>query len=215
MTAMSDAAVRKRADQQRWANPGSAHDKIVRWSKIMLPAGVGALIAILAFAPLQKEGDVSFILDKKKVENVNERMRVETARYVGADNKGQQFEIIARQALQRSSEIPVVDIQGMFARLALANGPLMIAANQGRYDLDTQQMAVSGPVRVVGPDGYRLETRDVLVDLKQRQLASSGPVSGQMRLGQFQAGRLRADLGERKVMLDGGTRLKIVQGAVR
>jgi lipopolysaccharide export system protein LptC len=103
----------------------------------------------------------------------------------------------------------------MFARLALANGPLMIAANQGRYDLDTQQMAVSGPVRVVGPDGYRLETRDVLVDLKQRQLASSGPVAGQMRLGQFQAGRLRADLGERKVMLDGGTRLKIVQGAVR
>jgi lipopolysaccharide export system protein LptC len=212
---MSDAAVRRRADQQRWANPGSAHDKIVRWSKILLPAGVGALIAVLAFAPLQKEGDVSFILDKKKVENVSERMRVETARYVGADNKGQQFEIIAHQALQRSSEIPVVDIRGMFARLALANGPLMIAANQGRYDLDTQQMAVSGPVRVVGPDGYRLETRDVLVDLKQRQLASSGPVAGQMRLGQFQAGRLRADLGERKVMLDGGTRLKIVQGAVR
>jgi lipopolysaccharide export system protein LptC len=212
---MSDAAVRKRVDQQRWANPGSAHDRIVRWAKILLPAGVGALIAILAFAPLQKEGDVSFILDKKKVENVNERMRVETARYVGADNKGQRFEIIASQALQRSSEIPVVDIRGMFARLALANGPLMIAANQGRYDLDTQQMAVNGPVRVVGPDGYRLETRDVLVDLKQRQLASSGPVAGQMRLGQFQAGRLRADLGERKVVLDGGTRLKIVQGAVR
>ena len=212
---MSDAAVRNRAVKQRWANPGSAHDKIVRWSKILLPAGVGALIAILAFAPLQQEGDVSFILDKKKVENVPERMRLETARYVGADNKGQQFEITARQALQRSSEIPVVDIEGMFARLALAGGPLTILANQGRYDLDTQQMAVTGPVRVVGPDGYRLETRDVLVDLKQRQLASSGPVAGQMRLGQFQAGRLRADLGERKVVLDGGTRLKIVQGAVR
>ena len=63
---------------------------------------------------------------------------------------------------------------------------------------------VSGPVRVVGPDGYRLETPDVLVDLKQRQLASPGPVAGPMRLGRFQAGRLRADLGERKVMLDGG-----------
>jgi lipopolysaccharide export system protein LptC len=36
-----------------------------------------------------------------------------------------------------------------------------------------------------------------------------------MRLGQFQAGQLRADLGERKVVLDGGARLKIVQGAVR
>jgi lipopolysaccharide export system protein LptC len=212
---MSEAAARERADKQRWAIPGSAHDAIVRWSKIVLPSAVGILIAVLAFAPLQKRGDVSFILDKKKVESAPERMRVETARYVGADNKGQKFEITANRAIQRSSEVPIVDIEGMYAQLGLANGPLMIAANRGRYDLDTQQMAVSGPVRVVGPDGYRLETRDVMVDLKQRQLASSGPVSGQMRLGQFQAGRLRADLGERKVNLDGGTRLKIVQGAVR
>ena len=193
----------------------SAHDAIVRWSKIVLPSAVGVLIAVLAFAPLQKHGDVSFILDKKKVDSAPERMRVESARYSGADNKGQKFEINANRAIQRSSDVPVVDIEGMFARLFLANGPLMMAANQGRYDLDTQQMAVSGPVRVVGPDGYRLDTRDVMVDLKQRQLASSGPVSGQMRLGRFQAGQLRADLGERKVMLEGGVRLKIVQGAVR
>jgi lipopolysaccharide export system protein LptC len=70
-------------------------------------------------------------------------------------------------------------------------------------------------VRVVGGDGYRLATRDVGVDLKNRQLASAGPVSGSMRLGQFQAGQLKADLGERTVVLDGGARLKIVQGAVR
>jgi len=212
---MSELANKERAEKQRWAVPGSAHDAIVRWSKVALPSAVGVLVAVLAFAPLQKHGDVSFILDKKKVESAPERMRVETARYVGADNKGQKFEVTANRAIQRSSDVPIVDIEGMFARLALANGPLMIAANQGRYDLDTQRMAVSGPVRVVGPDGYRLETRDVLVDLKQRQLASAGPVSGQMRLGQFQAGQLRADLGERKVMLNGGARLKIVQGAVR
>jgi lipopolysaccharide export system protein LptC len=212
---MSEAATRERAVKQRWAVPGSTHDKIVRWSKIALPSAVGALIAILALAPLDKHGDVSFILDKKKVENAPERMRVETARYSGADNKGQKFEITAQRAIQRTSEVPVVDIEGMFAQLALANGPLMIAANQGRYDLDTQKVAVSGPVRVLGPDGYRLETRDVMVDLKQRQLSSSGPVAGRMRLGQFQAGRLHADLGEHKVVLDGGARLKIVQGAVR
>ncbi len=212
---MSEAAIRERTVKQRWAIPGSAHDRIVRWTKIILPSAVGALIAILALAPLDKQGDVSFILDKKKVENAPERMRVETARYVGADNKGQKFSITARRAIQRTSEVPIVDIEGMFAQLALANGPLMIAANQGRYDLDTQKVAVNGPVRVLGPDGYRLETRDVLVDMKARQLASAGPVAGRMRLGTFQAGRLRADLGERKVVLDGGARLKIVQGAVR
>jgi lipopolysaccharide export system protein LptC len=212
---MSEAAIRERVVKQRWAVPGSAHDRIVRWSKILLPSAVGVLIAVLMLAPLDKHGDVSFILDKKKVENAPERMRVETARYVGADDKGQKFQITANRAIQHSSEVPVVDIEGMFAQLALANGPLMILANQGRYDLDSQKVDVNGPVRVVGPDGYRLETRDVRVDLKSRQLASQGPVAGQMRLGQFQAGKLQADLGSRTVVLGGGARLKIVQGAVR
>jgi len=212
---MAEATIRDRAGKQRWAVPGSAHDRLVRWTKILLPSAVGVLIAVLALAPLDRKGDVSFILDKKKVQNAQERMRVESARYIGADNKGQKFEITANRAIQRSSDVPVVDIQGMFARLALEQGPLMIAANTGRYDLDQQKMDVNGPVRLVGPDGYRLETRDVTVDLKQRQMQSAGPVSGQMRLGQFQAGHLQADLDERKVVLNGGTRLKIVQGAVR
>ena len=212
---MSEAATREREFRQHWAVPGSRHDLLVRFAKVALPSAVGVLIAFLALAPLDKEGDVSFILDKKKVDNAPERMRVESARYVGQDNRGQKFEISANSALQQSSDVPIVDIQGMLARLGLAQGPLMIGANQGRYNLDTQKIAITGPVRVLGPDGYRLETRDVTVDLKQRQLASAGPVSGEMRLGRFTAGRLRADLGERKVVLDGGARLKIVQGAVR
>jgi lipopolysaccharide export system protein LptC len=212
---MPDAAGRDRETQQRWAVPGSAHDRLVRWSKVALPSAVGVLIAVLMLAPLDKKGDVSFILDKKKVENAPERMRVEAARYTGTDDKGQIFVMTANRAIQRSSEVPLVDINGMFARLSLDKGPLLIAANQGRYNIDTQRVAIDGPVKVAGPDGYRLATRDVTVDLKGRNLASGGPVAGQMRLGSFQAGQLKADLGERTVVLDGGARLKIVQGAVR
>ena len=212
---MADQAATGRVVKQRWAEPGSAYDRLVRWSKIVLPSAVGVLIAVLTLAPLNRNGDVSFILDKKKVANAPERMRVESARYVGTDDKGQQFVIGANQAIQRSSNVPIVDITGMFARLALAQGPLMIAANQGQYDLDSQKVVIDGPVRVAGPDGYRLGTSDVTVDMKTRQLASAGPVSGQMRLGQFQAGQLRADLGSRTIVLDNGARLKIVQGAVR
>src|SRR4051794_18144631 len=212
---MSEAATRGRAVKQRWAVPGSLHDRLVRWTKIVLPSAVGVLIAVLAVAPLEKKGDVSFILDKKKVQNAQERMRVESARYDGSDNKGQKFEIAANNAIQRSSDVPIVDIQGMFARLAMEQGPLLIGANNARYNLDTQKVAIDGPVRVSGADGYRLATRDVLVDLKQRKLASSGPVTGAMRLGRFRAGQQRADLGTRTGVRDGGARLKIVQGAVR
>ena len=212
---MSDAAAQERAFKQDWAVPGSRHDRLIRLAKIGLPSAVGVLIAFLALAPLDREGDVSFILDKNKVDNAPERMRVEEARYVGEDDKGQPFLIIAQRALQQTSDEPTVDIWGMMARLGLAQGPLSITANKARYDLDAQRVLVQGPVRVSGPDGYQLATSNVLVDLKKRNLESRGSVSGRMELGEFQAGRLQANLGERTVVLDQGARLKIVQGAVR
>jgi lipopolysaccharide export system protein LptC len=212
---MSEAAILKRDVKHRWAEPGSRHDQLVRLAKIGLPIIVAAFLLVLAIAPFDERGDVSFILDKKEVDRAAERMRIESARYTGEDNRGNKFEITARRAIQQSSDQPIVNIEGMMARLALMQGPLVIAANRGRYDLDTQLVDVLGPVRVVGPDGYRLETRDVEVDLKQRTMQSRGPVAGAMELGQFRANQLSADLGERKVVLNGGARLKIVQGAVR
>jgi len=212
---MAGGATQQRVANQRWAQPGSAHDRLVKWTKIVLPSAAGVLLVILALAPLDKKGDVSFILDKKKVQSAPERMRVEEARYNGTDDKGQQFTMTAGHAVQRSSDTPLVDINAMFARLNLEQGPLLIAADQGRYNLDTQQVAVVGPINDRGADGWQLQTRDVTVDLKKRQLASEGPAEGQMRLGQFRANQIRADLGTHTVVLDGGARLKIVQGAVR
>lgn len=212
---MSEAAIRQHGVKRHWAEPGSRHDQLVRYAKVGLPVIAVLFLLILFIAPFDTRDDVSFILDKKEVDKAVERMRIETARYSGEDNKGNKFEITARRAIQQRSDEPIVNIEGMMARLGLAQGPVAIAANQGRYDLDTHMVDVVGPVRVVGPDGYRLETRDVRVDLKERTVRSNGPASGAMRLGQFQAGQLSADLGERKIVLSEGARLKIVQGAVR
>src|SRR5207302_5379332 len=111
---MASDAHRRRAVDQRWAQPGSAHDRLIKWTKIVLPSAAGVLLVILALAPLDKKGDVSFILDKKKVQSAPERMRVEEARYTGTDDKGQQFTMTADRAVQRSSDTPLVDINGMF-----------------------------------------------------------------------------------------------------
>jgi len=241
---MSEAAVRNREVKRLWAEPGSKHDALIKAAKIGLPSAVGVLAAFLLTAPLTKNTEVSFILDKNEVETAPERMRVESARYQGRDDKGQPFEVSATQAIQQSSDEPIVNIRGMLARLGLAKGPAEIRAGQGRYNIDRQQVAVVGPVRVSGPEGEQLLTRDVDIDLKSRMVASRGPAVARMPVGQFQAGRIRADLGEktvaasggvsgrvelgtfqaptaradldtRTVVLDGGVRLKIEQGAVR
>jgi len=212
---MSEAADRKHEMLRHWAEPGSRHDTVIRAVKYGLPVLIVGLVIMLAIAPFERRGDVSFILDKNEVEQARERMRVEQARYTGEDNKGQRFLIVADRAVQQSSNVPVVTIEGMRARLNLARGPLSIAALKGRYDLEQEMVAVDGPIQVAGPDGYRLATRDVTVNLDSRTMQSKGAVSGEMPLGRFQAGSLSADLDERTVRLNGGVRLKIVQGAVR
>jgi lipopolysaccharide export system protein LptC len=241
---MSEAAQLQRTRNQHWAEPGSRHDRLVRTLKIALPALVGVIGAVFLTLPLTKQAEVSFILDKKDVATAPERMRIEAARYTGTDDKGQPFELIADRAIQQSSDVPVVDVAGMRARLGLAQGPATVQALRGRYDLDRQEVTVSGPVRVSGPEGEQLLTRDVMVDLRERQVRSTGPisgrmpvgsfsaqslsadlgtrqvalnggVSGQVELGSFQAKRMRADLQNRVVVLDGGVRLKIQPGAIR
>ena len=212
---MSEAAIRSRTVKRDWAEPGGRHDRVVKLAKFALPMVVLGLVAVLVISPFDERDDVSFILDKKGVDKATERMRIEQARYAGEDDKGNKFVITANRAVQQRSDVPVVAIQGMKAELGLAQGPLAIVASRGNYDLDTQMVEVNGPVQVTGADGYRLATSNVRVAMKQRTLASQGRVSGSMPLGDFEAGRMRANLGTRTVVLDGGVRLKIVQGAVR
>ena len=211
---MSEASV-PGARSNRWARPGGFHDYLVGFLKFVLPALVGVLLAYLALAPLSKGPEVSFLLDKNKVETAQEHMRTQDARYRGQDKFGRPFLVSAQTAVQRRASDPVVNIDGMAAQIGLDSGPARIEGERARYDMSQQQVDVAGPIRVTAADGYRLDTRDVTVDLNERTLQSRGAVDGRMPLGRFTAGRFRADLNGRTVVLDGRARLHIVQGAIR
>jgi lipopolysaccharide export system protein LptC len=212
---MSEAAVAERMRKQSWAAPGGLHDFIVRILKVALPSSIGVLLAYLALAPLQKGPEISFILDKRKVDVAKERMRVQAAQYRGQDDLGRLFTIDAASAVQANSQDPIVDIAGMAARILLESGPASISADKGRYDMEAEKVDVIGPILVTAADGYRLQTRDVGVDLNTRRLESRGRVEGRMPLGRFSADRLSADLPEKQVVLSGNARLRIEQGGLR
>ena len=212
---MSEAALRDRVRKQGWAAPGGAHDFLVRFLKVALPSSIGVLLAYLAMAPLQKRQDISFILDKNKVDVAQERMRVQSARYRGQDNRGRPFTIDASSAVQATSQDPIVDILGMSAEIGLDNGPATLRAPRGRYDLEAQKVDVIGPILFTAADGYRLETRDVSVDLNSQALVSRGRVEGTMPLGRFSADKMEANLPDRRVVLTGRTRVHIKQGGLK
>ena len=212
---MSELAERERAVKRGWAAPGGFHDWLVRILKIVLPAGIGVLLAYLLLSPLSEEKEISFLLDKDKVDLARERLKVQAAQYRGMDNQGRPFTIDAARAVQATSAEPVVEISGMSARIQLDEGPATLRADRGRYDMETQKVDVLGPILFDAADGYRLETRDVTIDLNRRSLAGERGVEGRMPLGRFAAGRMAVDLPSRRVVLTGRARLHIVQGGLR
>ena len=206
---MSEIAARIRSERQRWALPGGRHDRLVSTANMALPVGIGVLAAFLVMAPLTMGGEASFVLDKNKVEVARERLRIQSARYRGEDARGRPFVIDAGSAVQRSSAEPVVRMEDLSARLQLPEGPATLAADRGLYRMDREEVRVDGPVRFRAADGYRLDTRDAVADLRTRRLTSTGPVTGATPQGSFSADTMRADLESRTVRLQGNARLRL------
>ena len=193
------------------APPGGSWDRLVAALKLALPAGAVAVFATCLIWPLTTQREFSFILSKDRVAAAQERLRMDRAVYRGEDSKGQSFIIAAASAVQKTSDTPIVELRDISAELRTADGPARAVANVGRYDLERERIDIVGPVKLESASGYRLDTSDVSVDLATRRVTSSGTVTGRMPLGSFEAGRLRADIAGRSVVLDKGASLRIVQ----
>ena len=80
-----------RSARQHFAAPGGTHDKVVSFLSKALPMAIGVIAALMIVTPLSPRGEVSFLLDRNKVEVIDERLRVDNAMYRGADAEGRPF----------------------------------------------------------------------------------------------------------------------------
>jgi len=212
---MTQRADRIRQRRRAFAAPGSTLDRAVRLLAIGLPALVGAVAAAMLIAPLSPRGEVSFLLDRNKVAIADDRLRVDDAMYRGQDQRGRPFSLAAGSAVQASASEPVVRMRGLTARLLLAEGPAVLTAPAGRYEIEQQQVDVDGTVQFNAADGYSMAARNVAIDLPGRSLVGRGRVEGEIPAGTFEADRILADLDARTVTLDGNARLRMVPGRLR
>lgn len=204
---MTQQADQIRDRRRHFALPGGSHDRLVRFLARALPAGIGAVFAVMIVAPLFPRGEISFLLDRNKVAVTQERLRIEHAMYRGEDGQGRPFSVTAGDAVQRSAKVQVVEMNDLAARILLKDGPAELKAQDGRYDLSQNAILVRGPVDFRAADGYRMTTNDVRIDLKRQRVTGAGGVAGAVPSGTFSAQRIEADLEERTVALQGRARL--------
>lgn len=203
-----------RSERQHFAAPGGSHDRLVKFLAAALPMAVGVVAALMVITPLSPRGEVSFLLDRTKVEVIDERLRADKALYRGQDDQGRPFSLTAGEAVQRSSAEGIVRLRDLAARLLLPEGPAQLVAPAGQYDLASDQVTVPDTVRFTAADGYAMQLSDVTVDLPKRMVTGAGGVSGTVPAGNFSADRLEVDLAARTVSLIGNARLRMVPGKI-
>ncbi len=201
--------------RQRFAAPGGSHDRLVGFLARALPFGVGILAALMVITPLSPRGEISFLLDRNKVAQIDERLRVDNAMYRGRDDNGRPFSIMAGEAVQRSSKEGLVRMNDLIAQLLLPEGPARLIAQGGTYAIDDEVVVIDGTLRLTAADGYRMTASGVSVDLKARVMRGDDGVEGEIPAGTFSANSMRADLAARTLTLDGKARLNMIPGKVR
>jgi lipopolysaccharide export system protein LptC len=212
MTVQADLT---RESRRAFAAPGAALDRRVQQLARWLPLAVGVLLGVMVITPLAPRGEVSFLLDRNKVAMTEQRLTLAGATYRGEDDLGRAFSVSAGSAIQHSAHQPVVELHELVARLQMNDGPASVSAQRGDYDIRTERMVVSGPVRFNIGSGYRLDAGGVAIDLKSRQASGDGGISGAIPAGTFSADRVSADLGARVLRLEGHARLRMVPGQLR
>ena len=202
----------QRSRRRRFAAPGGSHDRLVRFLAAALPMGIGVMAALMIISPLTPRGEVSFLLDRNKARQIEERLRVDNAMYRGQDNSGRPFSLTAGEAVQQSSAEGIVRLRDMVARIILPEGPARLSADGGQYILRSERVEVAGPVRLEAADGYRMTASGVAIDLPAKRMAGSGGVSGAVPAGTFSADRIAVDMEARTVTLEGNARLSMIPG---
>ena len=212
---MSAAADTIRTRRQAFASPGSSLDRVVRLLAVLLPALVGVVAAMMLITPLSPNAEISFLLDRNKVAIAENRLRVDNAMYRGRDVKGRPFSLVAGGAVQQSNLVPVVQMDDLVARIVLPEGPAVLSADEGAYEIDTERVDIPGVVRFTAADGYDISASNVIVDLPGRRLFGRGGVRGVIPAGRFSADSIRGDLVARTLSLQGNARLSMVPGRLQ
>lgn len=183
--------------------PGSMHDYLIKALRIIFPMIIVALVTFLILSPLTVNNEFSFVLDKESVDIAPERLKVTDALYRGQDGKGRPFSLKAGSAVQKSSDVPILDMEDFVGRIILNSGPAILSGQRGSYNLDSEVMRVNGPLQYESQAGNEFTASNVEIRLRNQSFESFASVQGKTNFGTFNANKLKGTLGARNITLSG------------
>jgi lipopolysaccharide export system protein LptC len=169
----------RRVSIQRWRR----RSRVIGVLRILLPGLIVLILAALAAMVAYN----SFMAQPVSTGSSNEPIKLVNPRFVGRDDRGRPFVLIAASATRDPQDYQKVYLDKPALVLDEEGAdPLRITAAKGLYHEATRKLEVSGGVRLAGARGA-FDTAESLFDTRTGELVGSGPVHGLGSLGEINA----------------------------
>lgn len=168
----------------------SGHSRRVRRMKILLPVVAVALIATL-FAVGRDQAERSSLLSPQEIAALGAGLTLENPRFAGHTEDGLPYVISADTAQPEGAVPNRIQLTRPTGELTLENGVVVTGeAVAGTLMRKADKLHLFGGTVFETSDGYRFETRRVVLDFGERTVKTRHPVHGTGPAGSIEAGRM-------------------------
>lgn len=184
--------------------------KFVAVMKYALPASALLLAVTIMLWPIVQETEAAFTLSREDVVISEDKVRIENARYVGADAIDRLFTIAANSAIQDAPDAPLVELTGIQASIELDTAnKAFLYSDKGMYMPQDNMLKMEGAVLIQTSDGNRFEARSAEFDLAKKIAVSKEALSGEGPHGAFSASSFEIHVDQSLGIFEGGVRMRI------
>lgn len=191
------------------------YSRFVRAMKIVLPVAAAVLVVlVLAWPNESKKPSTNFNLSLMDLERSEAgELGMSKGRFIGTDSRNQPYVITAEGARPEGKDQASVTLQVLQADLSMADGNwLSVTAPSGRFDRNTEQLTLAGPVDIFSSNGFELHTPEALVDMKTGTASGNATVLANGPMGELSAQSFRFERTGQRYHFSGKVRLVVRPG---
>lgn len=163
------------------------HTRVVTWLKVVLPLAALAILSTLFLVADKINPEDALPYAEVDVEELAREPRMSLPSYAGTTSDGAALNLTAEAALPGTDDRPA---EALNVRLSLATpdgATTELQAASAVVDTTAQKAFLTGGVTLVTNSGYKLETREIVVNLDQSGLQAEAGVTATSPSGSLTA----------------------------
>jgi lipopolysaccharide export system protein LptC len=185
-------AVRPRGDFDRAYRAALRHSRYVRWLRIGVPVGIGAvLFAVVGVNYMPPIGGFRLPGELGKLVIHGTKITMQQPRLTGYTTDSRAYEFSADAAAQDITKPNLLELDKLHAKMEMADkSTVEMSANSGIYNVKTEILKLEDNIQLTSSTGYEGRLSEAEVDVRKGNVVSDKPVRIKLLNGFLNAKRL-------------------------